>query len=65
VQVPEMGHISTFIDISQGILFVDSPRCKERLQITLESEVYEDVIEEIELYGQRYTVLYAYLIFYV
>ncbi|KAK7346705.1 hypothetical protein VNO80_21228 [Phaseolus coccineus] len=50
-KVPELGFISTFIDLSQGILFVDSPSCKERLQITLESEVYEDAIEEIELYG--------------
>ncbi|XP_068479861.1 molybdenum cofactor sulfurase isoform X2 [Phaseolus vulgaris] len=58
-KVPEMGFISTFIDLSQGILFVDSPSCKERLQITLESEVYEDAIEEIELYGQRYKV-YSY-----
>jgi len=54
-----MGFVSTFIDLSQGILFVESPRCKERLQITLESNVYEDAIEDIELYGQRYTILYA------
>ncbi|CAJ1978201.1 unnamed protein product, partial [Sphenostylis stenocarpa] len=58
-KVPEMGFISTFIDLSQGILFVESTRCKERLQISLESDVYEDAIEEIELYGQRYKV-YSY-----
>ncbi|QCD85590.1 molybdenum cofactor sulfurase isoform X3 [Vigna unguiculata] len=58
-KVPEMGFVSTFIDLSQGILFVESPRCKERLQITLESNVYEDAIEDIELYGQRYKV-YSY-----
>lgn len=58
-----MGFVSTLIDLSQGILFVESPRCKERLQITLESNVYEDAIEDIELYGQRYTILHAKLIF--
>ncbi|XP_022634624.1 molybdenum cofactor sulfurase isoform X3 [Vigna radiata var. radiata] len=58
-KVPEMGFVSTLIDLSQGILFVESPRCKERLQITLESNVYEDAIEDIELYGQRYEV-YSY-----
>ncbi|KAG4990095.1 hypothetical protein JHK87_023552 [Glycine soja] len=57
-KVPEMGFISTFIDLSQGMLFVESPRCEERLQIRLESDVY-GVIEEIELYGQRYEV-YSY-----
>lgn len=55
-KVPEMGFISTFIDLSQGMLFVESPRCKERLQIRLELDVYVDVKEEIELYGQRYKV---------
>nr|KYP43732.1 Molybdenum cofactor sulfurase [Cajanus cajan] len=48
-----MGFIGTFIDLSQGMLFVESPRCKERLQIRLELDVYVDVKEEIELYGQR------------
>lgn len=38
------------------MLFVESPRCEERLQIRLESDVY-GVIEEIELYGQRYMML--------
>nr|AJD81373.1 molybdenum cofactor sulfurase [Ammopiptanthus nanus] len=55
-KVPEMCFISTFIDLSQGMLFVESPRCKERLQIRLESDVYDDSIEDIELYGQRYKV---------
>ncbi|XP_020238282.1 molybdenum cofactor sulfurase isoform X3 [Cajanus cajan] len=55
-KVPEMGFIGTFIDLSQGMLFVESPRCKERLQIRLELDVYVDVKEEIELYGQRYKV---------
>ncbi|XP_057454448.1 molybdenum cofactor sulfurase isoform X2 [Lotus japonicus] len=54
-KVPEMGFISPFIDLSQGMLFVESPRCKERLQIRLES-VYDGEIEDIQLYGQRYKV---------
>ncbi|XP_061345071.1 molybdenum cofactor sulfurase-like [Gastrolobium bilobum] len=58
-KVPEMGFVSTFIDLSQGLLFVESPRCKERLQIRLESNVYDGAIESIELYGQRYEV-YSY-----
>ncbi|WVZ03489.1 hypothetical protein V8G54_024295 [Vigna mungo] len=57
--VPEMGFVSTLIDLSQGILFVESPRCKERLQITLESNVYEDAIEDIELYGQSHLIIMA------
>ncbi|KAK7405438.1 hypothetical protein VNO78_06733 [Psophocarpus tetragonolobus] len=55
-KVPEMGFISTFIDLGQGLLFVESVHCKERLQINLESDVYDGAIEEIELYGQRFEV---------
>nr|AZM66049.1 molybdenum cofactor sulfurase [Arachis hypogaea] len=55
-KVPEMCFISTFIDLSQGILFVESPHCKERLQIKLESGVNHGAMEELELYGQRYKV---------
>ncbi|KAK7313969.1 hypothetical protein VNO77_39176 [Canavalia gladiata] len=58
-KVPEMGFISTFIDLSEGMLFVESPHCKERLQITLESDVYDNDMVDIELYGQRYKV-YSY-----
>ncbi|RYR33414.1 hypothetical protein Ahy_A10g047999 isoform B [Arachis hypogaea] len=56
LSVPEMCFISTFIDLSQGILFVESPHCKERLQIKLESGVNHGAMEELELYGQRYKV---------
>ncbi|KAE9620929.1 putative molybdenum cofactor sulfurtransferase [Lupinus albus] len=58
-KVPEMCFISTFIDLSQGMLFVESPRCKKRLQIRLELDVDDGDIEDIELYGQRYKV-YSY-----
>ncbi|KAK7292490.1 hypothetical protein RIF29_08271 [Crotalaria pallida] len=55
-KVPEMCFINTFIDLSQGMLFVESPRCKGRLQIRLETDVYDGAIEDIELYGHRYKV---------
>ncbi|OIV98987.1 hypothetical protein TanjilG_29390 [Lupinus angustifolius] len=58
-KVPEMCFISTLIDLSQGMLFVESPRCKKRLQIRLELDVDDGDIEDIELYGQRYKV-YSY-----
>jgi molybdenum cofactor sulfurtransferase len=45
--------IGTSIDLHQGILFVESPRCKERLQINLESESYNGSGEEICIRGQR------------
>ncbi|MED6130548.1 Molybdenum cofactor sulfurase [Stylosanthes scabra] len=54
--IPEMCFISTFIDLSQGVLFVESPRCKERLQIRLDSGVNHGAMEELVLYGQRYKV---------
>ncbi|XP_059443756.1 molybdenum cofactor sulfurase isoform X3 [Corylus avellana] len=53
-KVPEMCLIGTSIDLHQGILFVESPRCKERLQISLESESYNGSGEEICIRGQRY-----------
>ncbi|XP_062168774.1 molybdenum cofactor sulfurase isoform X2 [Alnus glutinosa] len=53
-KVPEMCLISTYIDLHQGILFVESPRCKERLQINLKSDSYNGSGEEICFRGQRY-----------
>lgn len=52
-----MGFVSSFIDLSQGMLFVESPRCKERLQIKLQLDVCDGVIEDIKLHGERYTML--------
>ncbi|XP_027356558.1 molybdenum cofactor sulfurase isoform X2 [Abrus precatorius] len=53
-KVPEMCYISTSIDLSLGMLYVESPCCKEKLQIRLESDVYDGAIVDVELYGQRY-----------
>ncbi|GMY33370.1 molybdenum cofactor sulfurase isoform X2, partial [Fagus crenata] len=53
-KLPEMCLINTSIDLHRGILFVESPRCKERLQINLKSDLQNGGREEIDLYGQRY-----------
>ena len=47
-----MSLVRTYIDLSQGILFIESPRCKERLQITLNSSPCNDKREQISLHGQ-------------
>ncbi|XP_057461598.1 molybdenum cofactor sulfurase isoform X2 [Actinidia eriantha] len=55
-KVPEMCFISTFIDLNQGILFVESPRCKVKLQIRLETDLSTAGRDELGLYSQRYKV---------
>lgn len=57
-----MCSISTFIDLSQGMLFMEAPHCKERLEIMLDSDVYVGAREDIDLYGQRYMIIYTYLL---
>ncbi|XP_043688948.1 molybdenum cofactor sulfurase isoform X2 [Telopea speciosissima] len=54
-KAPEMCLISTFIDLSQGILVVDSPRCNLKLQINTKSDPSHGV-KEVELQAQRYVV---------
>ncbi|XP_015882118.3 molybdenum cofactor sulfurase isoform X1 [Ziziphus jujuba] len=56
-KVPDMCSISTFIDINQGILFVESPRCKDRLHINLMLDSCNSEKEEIHNHGHRYEVL--------
>ncbi|PON58797.1 Glycine dehydrogenase [Trema orientale] len=55
-KVPEMCFISTSVDLNLGILFVESPRCKVRLQIKLISDSDNGVREEINIHGRRYEV---------
>ncbi|KAL8126629.1 hypothetical protein AgCh_013760 [Apium graveolens] len=55
-KVPEMCYISTLIDLNLGILFVESPRCKEKLQIELESDSYMPGRVEMEIHNLRYEV---------
>ncbi|GMG99326.1 hypothetical protein Nepgr_001166 [Nepenthes gracilis] len=54
-KVPEMCLISTFIDLGRAVLFVESPRCTEKLRISLESDLYcqRDVMD---FHSQRYEV---------
>lgn len=51
-----MCHIKTFIDLKLGILFVESPRCKEKLQIKLISNMNDARSEEIGIHAQRHEV---------
>ncbi|KAJ7949642.1 Molybdenum cofactor sulfurase [Quillaja saponaria] len=55
-KVPDMCLINTSIDLDQGILFVESPRCKVGLQIDLNSDLCSGGRDDIELHGQRYEV---------
>lgn len=55
-KAPEMCLISTLIDLNQGILFVDSPRCKTELQILIKSASYYCDTEEMDLNDHRYEV---------
>jgi molybdenum cofactor sulfurtransferase len=49
-----MCSISAYIDLNKGIMFVESPRCREKLEINLKTDSYPGGIEEIELHAQRY-----------
>ncbi|KAA3467858.1 molybdenum cofactor sulfurase isoform X1 [Gossypium australe] len=55
-KVPEMFLIKTFINLNQQILSVESPRCKRKLQIKLDSDSYLPGKEEFYLQSQRYEV---------
>ncbi|KAK1440121.1 hypothetical protein QVD17_05946 [Tagetes erecta] len=55
-KVPEMNFISTKIDLETGILYVESPRCKEKLHIELGSNS-SAAVEEINVHAQRYEVM--------
>ncbi|XP_027064091.1 molybdenum cofactor sulfurase isoform X1 [Coffea arabica] len=54
-KVPDMCHITTLIDLDLGILFVESPRCKEKLQIKLKSD-FPVGKDEVNIHPQRYEV---------
>ncbi|XVF79357.1 hypothetical protein PTKIN_Ptkin14bG0215400 [Pterospermum kingtungense] len=55
-KVPEMSLINTFINLKQQMLSVESPRCKGKLQIKLDSDSYLCGKEEFYLHSQRYEV---------
>ncbi|XP_022734951.1 molybdenum cofactor sulfurase-like isoform X3 [Durio zibethinus] len=52
-KVPEMSLISTFIDLNQQILSVESPCCEGKLQIKVDSDSYLCGKEEFYLHSQR------------
>lgn len=55
-KVPEMGFITTLVDLKLGRLIVESLRCKEKLQIELTSGQCIAEREVMEIYSQRYEV---------
>ncbi|KAL3643160.1 Molybdenum cofactor sulfurase [Castilleja foliolosa] len=55
-KVPEMGFITTLVDLKLGLLIVESPRCKEKLKIELTSGQYIADREVMEIYSQSYEV---------
>ncbi|CAA6658051.1 unnamed protein product [Spirodela intermedia] len=46
-KVPEMSKVSTFIDITQGVLRLESPKCEEKLEISIE------IVYEVQEYGKE------------
>ncbi|XP_022865528.1 molybdenum cofactor sulfurase isoform X2 [Olea europaea var. sylvestris] len=55
-KVPDMCYITASIDLNLEILCVESPRCKEKLQIKLKSDPTISEKEEMKIYSQRYEV---------
>ncbi|XP_042007194.1 molybdenum cofactor sulfurase-like isoform X2 [Salvia splendens] len=55
-KVPEMGLISTLVDLKLGLLIVESPRCKEKMQIELASAQCIGKREVMEIHSRRYEV---------
>ncbi|XP_044962488.1 molybdenum cofactor sulfurase isoform X1 [Hordeum vulgare subsp. vulgare] len=54
-KVPELGSIRTLINLELGKLFVESPKRKDKLQISL-LENLTHLTAEMDVYGQRYKV---------
>ncbi|XP_059284298.1 molybdenum cofactor sulfurase isoform X1 [Lycium ferocissimum] len=55
-KVPEMCYISTLIDLNLGKMFVESPRCKEKLQIELKSNSLVTGRDKMDIQNHRYEV---------
>ncbi|XP_062229533.1 molybdenum cofactor sulfurase [Phragmites australis] len=54
-KVPDLSSICTLIDLELGKLFIESPKCKDKLQISL-LENLTHLSAEVDVYGQRYEV---------
>ncbi|XP_074573005.1 molybdenum cofactor sulfurase isoform X1 [Curcuma longa] len=55
-KAPEMCNIQTFIDLEKGVLILESPRCKERLQVSILKDSQCDGVMEMNVFNQRYKV---------
>ncbi|XP_047084225.1 molybdenum cofactor sulfurase-like [Lolium rigidum] len=54
-KVPELGSIRTLINLELGKLFIESPKRKDKLEISL-LENLTHLTAEVDVYGQRYEV---------
>ncbi|XP_048546129.1 molybdenum cofactor sulfurase [Triticum urartu] len=54
-KVPELASIRTLINLELGKLFVESPKRKDKLQISLLENLIH-LTAEVDVYGQRYEV---------
>lgn len=54
-KVPELGSIRTLINLELGKLFIESPKRKDKLQISL-LENLTHLTAEVDVYGQRHKV---------
>jgi hypothetical protein len=59
-QVPELSSIRTWIDLELGKLFLESPRRKDKLQISV-IENLTHLSAEADVYGQRYGCAIVYM----
>ncbi|XP_042407238.1 molybdenum cofactor sulfurase-like isoform X2 [Zingiber officinale] len=55
-KAPEMCNIQTFIDLEKGVLILESPRCNERLQVSILKDSQCDGVLEMNIFNQRYKV---------
>ncbi|XP_020599360.1 molybdenum cofactor sulfurase isoform X2 [Phalaenopsis equestris] len=55
-KVPQLCHVRTFVDLEQEILHLESQFCNESLQISLQMDVSASLLEEMNVYGQKYLV---------
>ncbi|CAA0815509.1 Molybdenum cofactor sulfurase [Striga hermonthica] len=55
-KVPELGFITTLVDLKSGLLIVESSRCKEKLHVELKPGQSIAGREVMEVYSQRYEV---------
>ncbi|PIN09781.1 Molybdenum cofactor sulfurase [Handroanthus impetiginosus] len=52
-KVPEMGFITTLVDLKLGLLIVESPRCKKKLEIDITAGQSIAERQVMEIYSQR------------